>query len=450
MDKIAYVENKIKNKIIHDGINATEFLLTHFYEENSSSITNRLKLSVKKIISGVIESIPLKRLDISKSHKSKYQNKKYVYIQMFDTDDSRHFNVLDSLIQKMTNNSNRKYTLVITNNKRVADYYKLKGLDVVILKLPKFMGIKKSNPNLNFEENLLINKCISIYEKAKKLFVEWDTKIIFTTQDFHFYDQIFTKAANKLGIISVTHQHGMIPYPSPGLFRYMYSTFIMVWGKSSYDTLKKYISEQRIIISGTDKFNYLLNEPCDIIRRSITLALNPIDEKINRKIIYHIFRALSDNINALKEIDSLIVKLHPSLNKNHYQEIIQEILVANNFNVNYDIFESDNFTVLYRTKIFIGYLTTLSLEAMIAGCSVIELSIETDENVPYENRLFINLPESKVQYSNIKDELLERVMNTKYDYEIQMKQKRIINHEIHDFSIQTELKYIKDVIKLKG
>ncbi|AMC01350.1 Uncharacterised protein [Aerococcus viridans] len=447
MDKILNAENKIKHEIIHDDINATEFLLTHFYEENFTSSTNKLKLYIKKLISWVAKQIPSERFYSNVLPKLKYKNKKYVYVQMFDIADSRHFSILDNLIQKTTNNENKQYTLIVTNSKRVAAYYKIKGFDVLSLKYPKFIGIKKSNSNLNFEENLLINKCIFLYEKAKKILVELDTEVIFTTQDFHIYDQIFTKAANKVGVISVTHQHGMIPYPTPGLFKYIYSTYVMVWGKSSYDTLKEYIPEQKIIISGTDKFNYLLTKPHDMTRRNITLALNPIDEKTNREIIYHTFKSFQDSLNDLEGISNVIVKLHPSLNRRHYEEIIQDIITSNDLNVNYIINENDNFMVLYSSKIFIGYLTTLSLEAMIAGCSVIELNMNINREALCGNRLFRNLPESIVHYNDIKNELLKRILNTKYNNDILMKQRKNIDYEIHDFSIKTELDYINDMIE---
>lgn len=444
MDKITYVEEKINNKIIHDGINATEFLLTIFYENNIVGKTNNFKVLAKKIIARIMKRFKIEGFLNGKS--CKYKNKKYVYIQMFDVDDSRHFTILDNLIRKMIDKTNTKDKLIITNNKKVASYYRRDGIDVLVLKFPKCIGLKKTNINLNFEENLLINKCIYVYEKAKRLFIQLDTKVIFTTQDFHIYDQIFTKAANAVGIISITHQHGMIPYPSPGLFRYIYSSFIMVWGKSSYDTLEKYIAEQRIILSGTDKFNYLLKAPNNINRNSLTVALNPINEKINRKIIYNIFKVFTDDLKKIEGIDSLIVKLHPSLNKQYYKEIIQEIIKFNNFKVDYEIFTNNNYTVLYRTRIFVGYLTTISLEAMIAGCSVIELNLETCERKTYDNRLFKNIPESIVCYKDIRDELVERLKNYNYNYEIMLKQNRIIKHEICDFTIKRELLHIDSIV----
>lgn len=440
-DIIKAIDKKIlDNKTIYKGVNFSELIIADLYIRTNRSLDIRrlIKLSLPRFINANNSKVKqIQRINNLEAIK----NKKYIFIQMFHAWDDRHFKTLDSLLLEVTKTIDKKEILIITPNKNVQRFYK--NIDVLYIGTPRFTKVNIKHAGLDRFQNMLISRGIDAYDIALEIFKQVNPKIVFTTQDFHIYDQIFTKAAKSLGILTITHQHGMMPYPHPGLFKYVFSDYIMVWGDSTYRNLKEFIPKDKIKVVGTNNFNYLLKKPKSIERDSITLGLNSTEEKENIQIITKVLSILNASWNELREIKKLIIKLHPALNKRHWQDLINKIIKANKIKIDYLVSTENNYDILYRTQILIANKSTISMEAMLAGCSVLELDTKEHYN---ENRLFLSMPESIVGYENLFSEIHKRLIDKNYADCVLDKQRTIIKDEIEEFSVQKEMAFIKELL----
>ena len=429
--------------VVYKKQNLSELLITELYLMENYKFMTKLKILIKSILHKFTIKTELKANDIQ--NIDCLSKKEYVVVQMFKVEDSRHFSILDSLVKELLKHVSNEDILIVTPHKDVANYYK--NMSTLIVPFPK-IGFKNLNINDNYNLNLslhhqrLISIGLNIYNIAIEILKITSPKFLLTTQDFHIYDQIFTKAANSMGILTITHQHGMVPYPHPGLFKYIFSDYIMVWGDSTYKTLRKHIPEDKIKIVGTDKFNYLLNEANNIKKEFITIAISPISIEKNIDFLTKALKSIDYNYIELKDQPVIIIKLHPGLSreKKYWERVVTKIIADNKLNIKCITSTEKNYTTLHKTKILIACKSTISLEAMIANCSVIEF---TDLNtIKNQNRLFNELLESVVNYDKLGNEIVKRLNNQNYNQKILLKQKDVIKKEIEEFSISKEIKFI--------
>lgn len=441
--KIDLIDIKIKeNKYIHDELNFSELLITEWFLKTKYNSFQK----VKRFFWGAYGAIKYREfkpnVDKNIKHITNECEKKYLFVQMFHVNDSRHFTVLDSVIKKLMNYVPVKSILLVSEHKDVIRYYEDLGIETILIKPFEYSDkiINVSIKGINMYENFLLNRGLHIYENAKKLIKNLNIEIVLTTQDFHYIDQIFAKAAKNCGAISLTHQHGLVGQPHPGLFKYVFSDYIAIWGETTYSVLKEYIPIEKLLVLGTEKFNSSFNYENTKKRDFITIGINPISEKENIQIVSKILMILDESLFKESSISKIVIKLHPSLNEARWNSLLNRIIEDNNIKLKCEVYKKENKSLLESTNILIAKKSTISIDAMIAGCSVIELV--TDNFDVGNNVNLVNLKESLLTYDDLAKEIIKRINNMEYSDEIIAKQNIILRKIIKFFSMDNEIKMI--------
>ena len=296
---------------------------------------------------------------------------------------------------------------------------------------------KNSKLSLEFKTKICIGKYIidSLLGIIQKTSPEW----IFTVQDFSYYDQCAAKAAKISNVKSITHQHGIIADLS--YFKNFYSDYIVVWGEQSKRRLLPFILGEKILVLGTDKFNYLIKNPKKVEeKRFLTLATNSFSliENISEMKVF-----LKLTHSDILENYKFIVKIHPRMNEFLYKVILRFSSFFLKIRSNVEIIKKDNINLLDNSKILIGYNSTILLEGIIAGSSVVILNVENKN----KEDLFGIDDNSFVLMSKLKDEIEKRIKNEKYYQNILEQQQKVLKQNICSIHpVEEETKFI---IKLK-
>lgn len=427
-----------ENRLIYKGINVSELLLPHIY----TSVFNKNKSEglikeIKNIAKKILLYLPYRNLTIKK-HKFSFRKKyKFLFSFGFLMNDHRHSSLLKNLIKKI----NKEDVLILTDKKDVFIFYKERNYSVIYLHLPKICSENNNIFNdfdfIDINGKWLLGKAIPKIKYLDILYSKINIETVISSQDFHIFDQINIKLGKKYGYKTITHQHGMINEPHPGLFKYVFSDKIFLWGINSKKRLRGFVDEEKLLVAGTTKFNYLLSET-RYKEEYITLALNPISKKINKKIIQK-FLDLCTIINLKFQNEfKFVIKLHPGLDKKEWLKLI------GNFNneINIIIEKENNKEILNKSKILIAYNSTISLEAMICNCSVMELNFGQQNT---SKLLFENLEESIVFLEDLEKEVIRRINNKKYNLNILERQNNIVHNEIKTFDINYELELLSKI-----
>jgi hypothetical protein len=426
-----------ENKILYNRIDITELLLTSVYlnNYNKSSKKYTLKNKIKDLITKILIKVPYESITIKKNNFIFKDQYKYVFSFGFSIKDYRHIKVLKELI----NNLSKQEVLILTDQKDVFDYYSKSDYSIIFISPKKFASKNlKTKNNINVPKfNWILGKSLLKIDYLNFLYSKINAEILISSQDFHIFDQINTKLAKKHGFKTITHQHGIINEPHPGLFKYVFSDKILLWGNNSKKRLEKFVESDKLLTTGTTKFNYLFSE-IDYTREFITLAINPLPKDLNPKIV-NAFLDLCKNIKYnFKNKYKFILKLHPSLNKVYWEKHINYYKKS----INILVKKNDNKKILNKSKILISYKSTISLEAMICKCSVIELNVGTQNT---SKLLFENLEDSIINFKNLDIEVFKRLNDSNYNLDIIKRQNDVVQNEIKTFNLDYELDVLSKI-----
>lgn len=441
--KINEIDSKLRQKqFIYDGINFSELLITEWHLKSKYKIGHRLK----RLLFGLYGLTKYKLIENGITRKNKSlstKNKKYLFVQMFHVHDKRHFLVLDTLVRKISKYIPKEDILIISEHKDVKDHYDEHGIDTISMSRIEYSDkkIDISLNKINIFEKYLLKRGVHIYENAKKILNDSSIELVLTTQDFHYFDQIFAKAAKTSGITSITHQHGLVGNPHPGLFKYVFSDYIGIWGETTYSVLKDYVSYEKLLIFGTEKFNDLWTSRKVTNRKAITIGINPIEEEDNFRLLDKILPIIDKIVLNEKSVEKIIIKLHPSLNENRWNKLIEKIIKKNRIQTSCKTNKKNNKEVLESTSILIAMKSTISIEAMIAGCNVIEL-VTSDPS----SKKGVYLPLSQellIEYDKLGDEIFKIITDSEYRDLMITKQniilEKIIKYNTLDYEVETIL-----------
>lgn len=430
--------------LIYKGLNLKSLLVSNLYIKILNNKTAvKYQDFWKRVFLIIVNKLKWQTsLQEFKNINSREYKFDYLFVIGFSRRDNRHFDILANLIDKLEDASS---FLVVTNYQDVYEYYFNKGINCIFLKSGKYLLDKMCDKKeLDLNQQRLLSEATSLLDYADQLIKRIALKVVLTTQDFHFFDHIFSFAGRNNGIVTITHQHGMIPDGSLTLYKFMYSDKMIVWGKNSRKRLSGYIDNNKLHIIGTDKFNYLRKQSFSRSRCYITFAINTMPESFNRSLLYKVLCQLNFLGDELLQKYIFVLKLHPAMEVNNWKEIISEEVIRSGFTAKYKVLKGGNEELLAKTEILIGYKSTISLEAFIMACSVIELIIEKDNILP--NSLFEGIEESILKIDQLGAGLKRRIEDKKFNDVIVKKQNYNLKQEIAVFnSSKAEIEFLKTI-----
>lgn len=421
-----------KNPIYYREINIKNTLVvSHYLKLLTKRKARSLKAIIKYFLFSFLSIFKIRRKIKTQSNFSlnKKNQFKYTIVQGYSVENKRLFPILDETISHINDTNS---VLIITDKTCVYNLYNDMGFHCIYMKIPRvtyhnnilFKG-------LGFQDKIRLAQACHIIDYSYNFLKELETEVLLTTQDFHVFEQCWVHTAKQFNIFSATHQHGLLSNRNSSLVRFMFSDNIFVWGEGTKKTLSKYINPDQILVSGTSKFNNLL-QLCNSERSIICIAINPIDEKLNVIFLSEIFKQLRTDKTELPNEYSFLLKLHPSMPLEKWKIMIQSIAKSEGIKKQIAVEVINNEQILQKTKVLISYRSTISLEGFISRVSVIELL--PSFNKDYKSALFENIPESIILAKNLSKELIKRITNKSYYDSLILKQDKLIKYEIESFN----------------
>jgi len=210
------------------------------------------------------------------------------------------------------------------------------------------------------------------YKRVQDIYARHDVKAVAMVSDKHYFGQIFAKASGRAGIYSLVIQHGMVN--SPEGYLPVETTQMAVMGPAVRDwCLMHGATSEQIVVTGQPRFDYLSQPPetsspdvlaalqLDPERATLLFAPEPQLGLWMRDLMF-------SGLLALPDVQA-IIRIHPNDDLSHYQtsllqypELQERVRITRRFDVA-SILGACDTVVIGRS--------TLGLEALIAGCSIL-------------------------------------------------------------------------------
>lgn len=315
--------------------------------------------------------------------------------------------------------------VVVTGDPACFDRWDREGVDAVLLKVRS----RRVDPAYRFPgaragEVEKLTRAAHLLDRAGALLRDLAPASVSTTQDFHVYDQAFARAARRQGIPTLTHQHGLIPDRSVSLYKYVFSDRIAVWGRRSARLMARWLPEDRIWVAGTDRFDGLRSDRASAERPLLALAINPIGEARDLAVLGAVSEALRRGSDGPAGALRPALKLHPSLDKARWEGHAARL----GRGVPWEVRQAGNEVVLPLTRFMLAQRSTITLDAAVAGATVLEL--DPDPALGRVPGLFDDLPESVRAPAAAVDEVVRRLADPRVEAALLARQSAALADEI--------------------
>ncbi len=311
---------------------------------------------------------------------------RHLFVFGFSWTDARTTAILRRLLEEMPDAA-----LGVTDREDVFVGLQEARVPCLLLRTPRFLH-RHGLPATGFDprERRLMARGAALLEVSRRLLAEHRPLSVLTIQDFFPLDQAFTRAARQLGIPTITHQHGQIPAGPTSLYKYLFSDRMAVWGRRSADLMAQHVDSSRLWVVGTDRFRGLHSDRPPAAREHLVLGLNPVEEASARALVDAVTAGLLEvDPKALSALTP-VLKLHPSMDASAWTRY-----AAAKGGIPWRVWDGTNEELLPRTRFLLARRSTLTLDAAVAGASVIELG--ADGGFGAVPGLFDDLPESLVE-----------------------------------------------------
>jgi hypothetical protein len=435
--------------IYYKGVNLRELYLIYAYRKITyhHKFDFLLKEYVRKIVSYFIRWKSKNSAKLLKEERNFSRSSgeiKYVFVCGF----SRYnhvFSILSDIIEKI---ENKDTLLVVTDQRDVHQFYSERGVRSIHLTTSRFYIDPLIARKEKSKHAVSVMSRAELYmDYAEKLYDEFFPKVVMTSQDYWVFDQCFVHAAKKKNILTITHVHGVVQDRRLTLFEHVFSDKIVLWGENQRKIFKRVYNDDRMLVIGTSKFDHLLSYRNQRERNYITLAINSFDKKTNIDIISNVLHELSALPTDIKNKYTFILKLHATLNVNEWKKYMKVIMNGHSPDMAWDVRVNGNAEVLHQSKLLILVgLSTIALEAMICGVSVIELV-----HNEYDSRgLFKGIPDLLIPIDNLAKEVERRIEDDSYNSMILEKHKKYVLNEISSFNCSSkEIEIIDSLIRFR-
>ncbi len=272
-------------------------------------------------------------------------------------------------------------------------------------------------------DHRVLSRGAALLETAGRILDELQPISVLTCQDFFPFDQAFARAARQRRVPTVTHQHGQIPSGPTSVYKYLFSDRMAVWGQRSAALMAQHVERSRIWVVGTDRFEGLDGGRAPQDRDHLVLGLNPILDASNRALLGEVTTALHAGAGALVSKLRPVLKLHPSMDPTKWSQY-----AAAAGGIPWRIWSGTNEALLPRTRFLLARRSTLTLDAAVAGASVIELG--ADGGFGAVPGLFDDLPESVVEVGEVGAALSRRMTDPAFEAALLERQRASLALEI--------------------
>ena len=237
-------------------------------------------------------------------------------------------------------------------------------------------------------------------DKVKRLILKINPNVVFVTAPSFRFDFSIIKESLDLGLPIVGMVHSWDNLSSKGSISDCFSR-VLVWNEFQKNEIKKFYKsykENDVLAMGIPQMDYYLKNKDKLDRKKLEEYLN-IDS--NTKIISYTTGANISNESAIvekiiKEVSKfnfswhMLIRLHPRVDtKNYesfkkYKNITVETVNKNNFFVNDGMgFQKEDMihygNILKNSNVVINIASTVFVEAIIMGTSVIGVAFDADE-----------------------------------------------------------------------
>lgn len=434
VDLTVIVENILKNiskKTKYKGYVLEESLIAFKYLKDTGLRKTIWWKSFLKLLLGFFRKIILYK-KVSFEDYLKKDNYRLVVAINFSIADTRHSKILIEFINKFPE---KKDLLIITNHRCVAQYCFSNDFSYAFFKptVYNFSFCDLFN-GYNINESFIFKEYREYINFLSKLYVRVNPKLVITTQDFLIPDFYFAKVAKSFNIKTITHQHGEIPNSEKSLYSVLFSDYFMCWGVVSKERLIRSLNPNQIKVVGTTKFNYInhINNKNggDIL---ITPTVMPLEE------FKHIFDKI---IIQLKDFETVKIKVHPSQDIALIEKTIQELCILNKIFLKVQVVgnnESLN-KLLNNAFVMINIKSGAYLEGILSGTSLIELDIDGLKRPLSQNS------DALIKVSDLKNEILKRKLDSKYNDSIIRNQNLSLKKSIFSSTLETEIEFVKTLL----
>jgi hypothetical protein len=311
---------------------------------------------------------------------------RHLFVLSFPWEDTRTTGVLRRILEELSDAA-----IGVTDREDV--FLALRGAGIPCLRIRTPRALHRREVPLvggRPRDRRVMARGAALLETADRLLAELRPTLVLSCQDFFSFDQAFTRAARLRGIPTITHQHGQIPAGPTSVYKYLFSDRMAVWGQRSAALMEQHVDPSRLWIVGTDRFDGLDNRRAPRARDRLVLGLNPISDAGNRALLREVTAALLREAGGPISTLTPVIKLHPSLDPAQWRH---DAAAAGG--IPWQVWTGSNEELLSRTRFLLARRSTLTLDAAVAGASVIELGAAGGFGaVP---GLFDDLPESLVE-----------------------------------------------------
>jgi len=343
------------------------------------ALKHRLILEASRLARGPFRS----GVTLRRSFTARPSGPRHLFVFGFPWTDRRHTVTLRPLLEEMAARA-----VAVTDRADVFDAVSLAGVPCVQVRIPRFLPRPRGSPPVvGPEEQRLLARGAALLDAANSVIAEIGPVSVLTIQDFVPFDQAFARAARRRGIPTVTHQHGQIPSGPASLYKYLFSDRMAVWGQRSARLMEQWVKPERVWVVGTDRFQGMSSGRSPTERDCLVLGLGPTSEEQDRALLEEVSAALARE--GLPRTLVPVLKLHPSMDAAYWRAV-----AAAMEGVSWEVRTTGNETLLPRARFVLARRSTLTLDAAMAGASVLELALgSAGVEVP---AFFEDLPESVV------------------------------------------------------
>ena len=205
------------------------------------------------------------------------------------------------------------------------------------------------------------------------------------------------------------------------MYKYLFSDRMAVWGRRSARLMEQFVEPSRIWVVGIDRFDGLRSGRSPAAREHLVLGVNPVAEEHNRALL----EAVTTSVGREGALAALVpvLKLHPSLDPVRWRAF-----AAAAGSVPWQVRSGGNEELLPRTRFLLAQSSTLTLDAAVAGASVIEL--EGGQVFGEKPLFFEDLPESVAAPEDVGAALARRLADPALEAALLERQSASLDLEI--------------------
>jgi len=233
----------------------------------------------------------------------------------------------------------------------------------------------KNELNFLFSKEMLFT-LITYYLTFKKIVESHRIHVIYLTSSGGFYESLLLGVAYKLNKKVVYSPHGYGGRYFIVHREFLENVYFAAWGNEEKEKLLKLgIKNKNIFVTGSPFFDEIVKYRKESKRpkKTVTLITQPLveDKYVGEEEYFNYIRKFLIQINNMKNVTQVIVKLHPREKyKSRYESIVKS-LELKNVRVTQEMGKDVLYSILSSSDLLISTGSTTDIEGLMLGKNVI-------------------------------------------------------------------------------